>query len=179
MLAFYNKQDIKNKYIHRVEQHYKADEIIQGFYWQAGKGCAVGCTMEMDNSGESVHEAMQRELGIPLELCYLEDKIFEGLTNGKAKEFPLRFLRAIKVGADLSKVTTKFKIWLLIDEHNGVIQWANVETKRIIGQVVELQNRRLNGDEPQETEWSAARSARSAHYERMADKLIELLENTQ
>jgi len=110
-LAYHGKQSVKDKYLARVKAHYDADEIIQGVYWENGKGCAVGCTVE---TGDNSHEAMAKELGIPLSIVHLEDKIFEWLSNGKAKEFPLRFLHAIKPGADLSKVEYRFKLWLLV-----------------------------------------------------------------
>ena len=117
MKAFLGKQEIKDKYIERVSAHYKADEIIQGVYWENGKGCAVGCTME---SNENVHEQMEIKLGIPKELAYLEDSIFEGLSNGEAKKFPLQFLKAIPVGADLSLVTSKFMVWQFKDKKLGL-----------------------------------------------------------
>jgi hypothetical protein len=69
LIAYKGKQSIKNKYLKRVEEHYKADEIIQGVYWENGKGCAVGCTIE----GSDQHEKYETELGIPRELAYLED----------------------------------------------------------------------------------------------------------
>src|SRR6185437_864503 len=42
--------------------------------------------------------------------------LFEGLSNGRSKEFPERFLMAVKVGADLSCVGWKFLHWLLTEE---------------------------------------------------------------
>ena len=44
MITF--NQKTKDKYIKRVKAHQKANEIIKGIYWQDGKGCAVGCTIE-------------------------------------------------------------------------------------------------------------------------------------
>src|SRR5579859_8100372 len=157
MLAFHNKEEVKEKYLKRVQKHYELDEIIQGIYWQNGKGCAVGCTVEKNSNS---HEAMEKELGIPQMVSRLEDRIFEGLSNGDAKKFPLRFLKAIKPGADLSKVGYKFQIWLLVDKHNGVIQWANEETKKIILEIAKLQKALSEGKEIDPVAaWSAAWSA--------------------
>ena len=43
------------------------------------------------------------------------------------KTLPLRFLKAIKVGADLSRVWSQLVIWLLVDEAHGVIKFTKRE----------------------------------------------------
>ena len=130
MKAFHNNPLTKEKYINRLKDHYKADEIIQGQYWENGKGCAVGCTIHSSN-----HLAFETELGIPKVLAKLEDEIFEGLPNELAKEFPLQFLSAINVGADLLKVWNYFAIWQLTDAEYGVLQFA--ENKKVIQDIAD------------------------------------------
>lgn len=119
MLAFHNKPSIKKFYLNRVIEHQKADEIIQGNYWKNGKGCAVGCTIH-----DSDHLKYETELGINVILAKLQDSIFEGLPNEKAKLWPSEFINAINVGAELSEVWPKFAIWLLVDEIHGVIKYV-------------------------------------------------------
>ena len=114
MLAFHNDPAIKRTYLARVMAHQKADQIIHGQYWENGKGCAVGCTIH-----GSAHSAYETELGIPMMPAHLEDTLFEGQSNGKALTFPARFLRAIKPGADLSRVSWQFLHWLLTEELAG------------------------------------------------------------
>src|ERR1700748_647433 len=99
LIAFHGDEKVKNIYLNRVRAHEAADEIIHGKYWERGKGCAVGCTV---HSWE--HQAFEREIGVPIMLARLEDRLFEGMVNGSAKTFPARFLEAIPVGADLSRV---------------------------------------------------------------------------
>jgi hypothetical protein len=111
MLAFYNDPTLKAKYLSRVQDHQAADEIAQGFYWESGRGCAVGCTIHGRN-----HMAYERELGIPVMLARLEDQIFEGLPLEMAKAWPARFLGAVTPGSDLSQVGWKFLHWLLTDQ---------------------------------------------------------------
>jgi hypothetical protein len=112
--AYHGDLKIKRKYLSRVRAHAKADEIIHGKYWENGKGCAVGCTIHGSN-----HSEYETALGIPTVLARLEDTLFEGQSNGKAKTFPARFLSAIKPGADLSLVSWKFLHWLLTEELAG------------------------------------------------------------
>ena len=111
MLAFHSDPSIKARYLDRVRRHRANDEIIHGKYWENGKGCAVGCCIHSSN-----HMAYESELGIPIMLARLEDRLFEGLANGRSKEFPERFLLAARLGADLSLVGWKFLHWLLTEE---------------------------------------------------------------
>ena len=150
LLAFHGKQEIKDKYLARVQVHYDADEIIQGQYWDGGKGCAVGCTLHSDN-----HSAYETELGIPRVLARLEDGIFEGLPNDIAKEFPLRFLNAPKVGSDLSLVFPKFMHWLLVDEEHGIIRFSS--NKKVTQDVADLYERKISGENIHVNEWLSVR----------------------
>ncbi len=160
LLAYHGKQEVKDEYVMRVKAHYDADEITKGVYWQNGKGCAVGCTLH-----SSDHAAYETELGIPRALARIEDGIFEGLPNNKAKEFPLQFLNAIKVGADLSMVAPKFIHWLLVDETHGIIKFA--KHKEVIKAIADLYQRKINGENIDTNEWFTARKnayAASAAY---------------
>lgn len=108
MQAFHNKQEIKNKYLFRVRNHRKLDNIVQGQGWKNGKGCAVGCTLENYD-----HEQYEVELGIPEWLARVEDTIFEGLSREKALLWPEKFLSVIKPGVNLESVKKPFLIFIL------------------------------------------------------------------
>ncbi|MGN6121686.1 MAG: hypothetical protein ACTHOJ_01890, partial [Sphingomonas oligoaromativorans] len=110
MRAFHGSEDLKTQKLVQLRAHEAADEIVKGLYWQGGKGCAVGCTVH-----SSSHAAYETEMGIPRMLARLEDGIFEGMSNAAAKRFPVRFIEAIPVGADLSRVGWQFLHWLVAD----------------------------------------------------------------
>ena len=197
MLSYHNDHKIKEEIIKKLERHYELDEIVQGVYWENGKGCAVGCTLESNN-----HAEYEARFGIPEELAHLEDKIFEGLDLEDAKEWPLRFMKAIPVGVDLSLVHYKFMYWLLTDEDvNLGITHALVRDE--VTRVADLMSLLAAGEEIEtkkisvafSSAWSAARSAvniavsaarsaesaasaacaaKRAAFKKMADKLIEL-----
>jgi len=95
MKAFHDDKKIQEKYLLRLEEHYKLDEIIKGQYWEDGKGCAVGCLLHSDN-----HSRFPIELGWPEWLGRLIDTLFEGVPNDKSKEFPLKLYRSIPLGFD-------------------------------------------------------------------------------
>lgn len=150
LLAFHNDQKIKDFYIARVKAHYEADEIIKGNYWENGKGCAVGCTLHNSN-----HADYEKELGIPIAIARLEDRIFEGLPNAQAKEFPLQFLKVIRVGADLSMVVPKFIHWLLVDPEDGIVKFSF--NKPIVQTLATLYERKINGETISLKKWFSIR----------------------
>lgn len=118
LVAYHGDPAVKAKYLARVQAHRLADELRQCFgYWENGKGCAVGCTI---HGGD--HGAYETELGVPRILARLEDGMFETLPVAEAKEWPVSFLEAIPVGADLSMVWPRFAVWLLGDKEKAVIR---------------------------------------------------------
>ena len=201
LLAYHNDPKIKHKYLSRVRAHRKADELISGTYWEDGKGCAVGCTIH-----GSDHSRYLDELGIPVEIAYLEDAIFEGLPNGQALKWPEAFLSAIRPGVDLSMVWPKFAYWLLVDEKHGVVRFSKEEkdVEDAINQVAGLYKQWIDEDvKPNQRKWDAAwnaawiaawaaenaagaaaraaagAAARAAHWQTMSQKLIKLLKEAR
>lgn len=164
MKAFHGDKKIKAKYVARVKAHQKLDEIIKGRYWENGKGCAVGCTIE-----GSEHLRYETELGIPEILAHLEDGLFEEMSNKDAMKFPLKFLKAIPVGADLSKVFTKLVIWEWEDKKHGLKNIKEIkddaELYDCCEKVVILYKRVLNNKKVSDSEWIA--------LENLADKIYE------
>jgi hypothetical protein len=157
MQAYHNNESVKQLYLDRVAAHEAADEVVQGLYWENGKGCAVGCTIHSDQ-----HSDYPELLGVPEDLAWLQDTIFEGLTPERAKTFPREFLAAINVGADLSKVGNRFMVWLLIDPDHGVVQYADERGADAIRAVAALHQRVAEGDTVTDAEWDAAQTAARA-----------------
>jgi len=73
-------------------------------------------------------EDYKNGLGIPKTLIYLHDAISRGLPNYLAKNWPIRFISAVQVGADLSCVWADFAVWMLIDPIDGVIKYTQPGT---------------------------------------------------
>ena len=90
LLAYFGKDSIKQKYVNRMKNHIKADELVRGIGFEDCKGCAVGCTLDNYN-----HKSYETELGLPEWLARLEDTIFEGMSEEKSKQFPLLLLQSI------------------------------------------------------------------------------------
>jgi len=157
LISFHGKQEIKDFYLNRVRNHILNDELIHGVYWENGKGCGIGCTVHSDS-----HAAYERELGIPRLLARLEDGIFEGMANGRSKQWPEQFLSAIEVGRDLSLVWPHFAVWLMIDKKWGVLQYAkSAASKRAIQDVADAYQSIVNGKK-KEIDWHALKNAAAA-----------------
>jgi len=89
MQAFHNDEKIKQKYLNRVADHRKADELVKGSTGSNGKGCAVWCTLNKYN-----HKAYEKELGIPEWLARVEDLLFEQLPDNRSQKWPEQFLKS-------------------------------------------------------------------------------------
>jgi hypothetical protein len=154
LTSFHGEQKIKDGHIARLQMHSDADEIIQGNYWQNGKGCDTGCSFH-----SSDHSQWAKQLGIPVIIGYLRDRIFEGLPNAEAKLFPLACSNATPVGVDLEPVWRKFMIWLLVDERDGVIKYArNENSRQAIKNIADTFERSLAAEIPW-SEWNELRNA--------------------
>lgn len=149
LLAFQGNPEIKKKYLERLEMHHANDEIVKGGHWNNGKGCAVGCTL----NGHNIHD-YENKLGIPIELAYLEDNIFQGLENDIYKDFPIRFLSSININSNLEMIFYKFIYWMLIDKDYGIIQFENSkESIHIIKNIANLFDRKINRENIEKEEW--------------------------
>ena len=161
MLAYHNSETLKEKTLAEVLAHQKADEIVQGRYWEDGKGCAVGCLTHDPSGG---HAKYPKLWGIPEPLAYLEDTLFESLSVEDSKGWPARFLSAIPVGADLARCWDKWQAWCLRD-----LMAIAGENAHVVEVMAVLFERAGAGDEPSDTEWSeAAGDARDAGAARAA-----------
>jgi len=103
MRAYHGDPTLKAALLAQMADHRAAERLIKGTYWDwtIGRGCAVGCLTHDPDGG---HEEYPVRWGIPEELAWLEDSIFESLPLEDALAWPERFLAAIEPGADLSGV---------------------------------------------------------------------------
>jgi hypothetical protein len=112
----------KTEFVKELKAHQAADNFVRGSYWERGKGCAVGCSLEAISRIKSLkfsfdnHKLYEAHLGIPEWMARLEDSIFEGIGEQRAKVWPVEFAEAIHVGADLEKAKVPFLIMVL--EHS-------------------------------------------------------------
>ena len=190
-----------------LQQHVDADLLVKGRYWEDGKGCAVGCTLHsyakiigkrsLPWDDHSIYDDIFG-LGGQM-LGQLEDKIFEGMTNGDAQAWPVRFtssaLAAIERGSTLERVGWQFLHWLLTNhavnpgiDHSlvsdAVKQCADIIFSLTKGERIDASaawSAARSAESAASAAWSAAsaasaESAASAAYKHMSDKLVELMD---
>ncbi len=198
LLSFHGDKEIKKKYVDRLKAHAKADELIKGSYWENGKGCAVGCTIHSNK-----HNAYEVELGLPEWLAFLEDQLFEGLSNKHAKRFAVDFLLSIPIGKNLKRVKWQFCDYVLEQDYKLVQKLAiSKELKILISEAIRgsqklhkdaIKNNRWDESAAWSAEsaarsaaWSAAWSAESAEsaaksavYLKYSKKLLQLLKEAK
>ena len=156
MLSFNNNPKIKEQYIGIARYHRDADNFRQGHgYCRDGKVCALGCYHGTKTQKDCIDK--NREIfGIPESLSFLEEIIFEKSSFSFAKEWPLRFIEAIPVGVDLSKIENQIKKFILEVVLKSIyFQPVN----KCIRDVILLLDIEISGNKVSDDMWSAARSA--------------------
>ncbi len=168
MIAFHNDSALRDATLAEMQAHHDADRLVQGWYWEDGRGCAVGCLTHDPHGG---HAQYPVRWGIPTVLARLEDRIFEGLPTEGARKWPLRFLGAIRVGADLTGVWPRFAHVLLVDPEYGVARHTqDGSLSRVaVTQVAALYQRAIDGGIVAREEWREARDADYAAADAAAD----------
>ena len=160
MKSYHNDSVVKTKFTDRIKQHQEADNLVQGYgYWDDGKGCAVGCTLEVNTEA---HAQYPIQLGLPEWLAHLEDHLFENLPVEEARKWPMEFLDAIPVGIEVEKfdaVRDRFQIFWLERQKTQIEQSKYPSVVDAINTVIQLLTEALGGNEPVSAAWSAAESA--------------------
>ena len=156
MKAFHGSQEMKAALLTKLRAHAQADHIVKGQYWENGKGCAVGCTIE-----SSDHSLYESRFGIPQMLARFEDAIFEGLPNELAMTWPIRFIEAVPLGKDLLNVQWQMLV-LIVQDCNPVPSPATQEVLDILdalgrGEAVCQQRKEI-------ASYTARAAARAASY---------------
>jgi hypothetical protein len=162
-VAWHGSSNLKAETLAQVAEHRAHDQLVTGTYWDAtdGRGCAVGCLTHDPSGG---HEQYPLRWGIPEELAWLEDCLFENLPLETALRWPERFLGAIEPGADLSTVYGRFSATLALDPERGnITRCAGMtEVEAAVRRVGELWRDGVTDDDQWSAAESAARSAESA-----------------
>ena len=162
MLAFHGEPTLKTAVMHRLREHRRLDTIVQGTYFDKGRGCHLGCITHIN---DNTHEAAERLFGIERRVGYWLEAVFEGLPQESCAAWVIESTEAIPVGADLSKCHHHLAAWLLGESKLLTITDINRDA---IEQVHRLHLAAANGEPLSDEQWSAARSAAESAAARSA-----------
>lgn len=203
MRAFVNTEVSRDELIASLKAHRAADRIVQGVYWQGngeGRGCAVGCSIHAFRPGEErSHELYETLFGVPQSVAQIQDVIFEGLPEDEAPDWPLRVVRAIRPGADLSRIIPAL-LYRIGERGRDVLADLDIDDSlrdtvrdamnQVLGVLATWRDTGVVDESAARSARSAARSAESAsrsaawsaesaaEYRWIADALIEEIERT-
>jgi hypothetical protein len=175
-IAFHNDASLQAMVLEQVAAHTAADEIIQGEYWENGKGCFIGCIAH----GSDTNKVFDLT-GFPLMLTRIAEGIFENLPNDTAKGFPQRVISAPRLGSDLSLVAWKF----LQETVTEALQLADEDTRARCQAALDVVAAKARGEVVDPAIADAAAHAAGAAYVAgaaahaaritQADRLVRLL----
>ena len=117
--AFQGSEEFRKQMIQAADNHERLDHYMAGTYGEGVKACSVGCSIRSVNKlrktklSNNSHSELADELGVPVFITRLQDRIFEGLPADMRPAFTGRLFRAISAGADLSGVLPLFLLRVL------------------------------------------------------------------
>ena len=182
---------IIQKLIPLADAHQAADEYIAGQTKWDGKGaCAIGCTCYdatmlgiLPEGSYYDHAALAEATGTHPRLWHLADAIFEGLPEEERTAWTPRFLRAASQCDDTHRAVWRLLAWLLGPDSPSAQGNAHPAVADAVAGVRLLCERSAAGEKVPSTEWSASRSAaesaRSAAWSKIANQLILCLQGTK
>ena len=117
--AWLGEAKVKKHFVNQLLEHRRLEHLVQGVGFEKNgttKGCNIGCLFEHYD-----HAKGEQESGIPEVLLRLADTIFEGLPAKKANDFAVEWPKAIKPGADISRVRWQFCAFILKENIKRVL----------------------------------------------------------
>jgi hypothetical protein len=141
--------------------HIAARAVVQGQYWERGRGCFIGCLTHSDRA-----DAVTDTFGMPLVLVRIAESIFEDLSRKDARAFFAAVPEAIeRDGKDLSRV-----YWLFLDDIMRNLPRQTGKVQVAVNRVIDGLGMILRGEEWVDAEdaGDAAREAGESRSERGA-----------
>lgn len=171
--AFYGDATLRDAVVERVKKRILADQIVTGLapvYDEAASVCSLmGAAVQSDDM-----ERYEGTLSIPAHVARLEEVVHgflsQEITDAEGNKsyvlreptlnYPLDWLKAIPLGADLQLVTPEFIRWFLLDiadapQPYGVV--VNDAAKTSAREIASLYAQAARGEPPTAEVWKQAR----------------------
>ena len=173
-LLFHNDPSLAARVTKQMYDHYDADQVFGGEYWNGEGGCFIGCIAH----GNSV-ERVQELTGLPIMLTRIAESIFEGLPPVERPQFFKDMTDAM--GANIGKDVTLVPWLFLYDTVGRALRLTGMEEK--CSEALEVLRLKSVGSHVSSDATSnaadaaadAAAAAYAAERRAQATKLLELL----
>lgn len=198
--TWHNHTAVKQRFLELAKSHQVADLFVQGQWLRTDegkqgdlyRGCKFGCLLQ---TATNPLQNAELEMGLPLWLNSVTERIFEGLPPEEAILFPVQMIQAIPVGITTKEIYQKWAYALLVDGNHGVIKYTKVSSRQYDAIVKcadiilnEIENKQGLADAARAA-YAAARAAyaaayaaadaKSTHYRWQRDLLISLFKETK
>jgi len=126
-------KESKEKWVDIARKHQEHDMFIQGEWLQDEKingefkGCMFGCFTQSD---ENTLEKASEEMGLPLWLVHVSEKIFEGLPSKEAIKFPLLVLENYNYNKESKEMYDSFMYEMLMNSEKGQITFTDKDSDK-------------------------------------------------
>jgi hypothetical protein len=141
-----------------ARRHREADMLAAGnFKMVDGQACSVGCFCYDYGLKPGDFEGLAKLTGYPEAAHRLQEAIFEGLPETERANWHVAFAEKAATVTDWQSVIDKTVLASL-----RIAEPHDTSESKVVAAVIDLYERRLNGENPSDAEWVAAYAAGDA-----------------
>ena len=145
-------------FLEMARRHRDDDMLVaQRFEMVDGQACSIGCFCHDYGLEPDDFEGLAKITVYPEAAHHFQEAIFEGLPEAERADWHVAFAEKAATVTDWRAVIDKTVLASL-----RIAQPHDTSTGKVVAAVIALYERRLTGDNPSETEWTAARAACNA-----------------
>jgi hypothetical protein len=138
-----------------ARRYREADMLAAGaFEMVDGQACSIGCFCHDYGLGPSDFTGLSEKTGYPEAAHRLQEAIFEGLPKAERADWHVAFADKAETVTDWQSVIDKTVLASL-----RIAEPHDTSEGKVVATVIDLYERRLNGDNPSEADWDSARAA--------------------
>ena len=138
-----------------ARRHRAAGMLEAGdFQMRDGKSCSIGCFCHDYGLEPSDFEGLAKKTKYPEAGHRLQEAIFEGLPETERADWHVAFAEKAETVTDWQRVIDKTVLASL-----RIAKPHDTSESKVVAIIIDLYERRLNGDNPSDAEWYDARAA--------------------
>jgi len=142
-------------FLEMARRHREADMLVaERFEMIDGQACSIGCFCHDYGLEPSDFEGLAKKTKYPEAGHRLQEAIFEGLPETERADWHVAFAEKAETVTDWQRVIDKTVLASL-----RIAKPHDTSESKVVAIIIDLYERRLNGDNPSDAEWYDARAA--------------------